>query len=98
MVFFNIIITLTAVGSSTGGAAITGLPFTSANDGFFNVITDLSKINTYPSGCTFLAHEINPNTTAVLLASAGAGNRSQLQDTNFSSADEVQISGFYWTA
>lgn len=97
VVYFNIIITLTSKGSSTGAATIQGLPFTSANDGFFNVISDISKVDNYPAGCTFLSHEIDPNTTHVNLAAVGAGNRTALLDTNFANTDEIQVSGFYWT-
>jgi len=100
VVYLNIIITLTNKGSSTGVATITGIPgpLTSANDGFFNVFADKSKINTYPAGCTFLSHEINPNSNDIVLGAQGAANRTSLLDTNFANTDEVQLSGFYWVA
>lgn len=96
VVYINIIIVLTNKGSSTGNATISGLPFTSANDGFYNVFTDLSKINNYPAGTTFLSHEVDPNTSVIKLAAAGANNRTALIDTNFANTDEIQLSGFYW--
>jgi hypothetical protein len=84
--------------NSTGNATAEGMPFTSANDGFFAIFNDLSLVNTFPSGCTYLSHEMNPNSNNVQLSALGAANRTGLTDSNFTNTTEIQFSGFYWLA
>ena len=99
MVFFFLIITLTAKGSSTGTARVTGLPFTAANDGYGSLFIDQSSINNYPSGVTYMSHGIAPNTSIVNLYGNGNANaRTALTDAAFANTDQLQVAGFYWTS
>lgn len=96
MVYIRIAIVLTSKGSSTGNAAIGGLPFTSANDG---ILTPMfyAAIGTTKAASTYFTAYINPSATTLNLTfgSTTAGTLSGLNDTNFSGTDQIYISGFY---
>lgn len=98
VVYFNINIFLTSKGSSVGNATITGLPFASANDGQVQMIGIEAFLNTYPAGTTYIVGELDPNTSAVIIAACGAGNQVAVTNTEFANNSELTISGFYWVA
>ncbi len=97
MVFFNVTIAISSKGSSTGNASITLPPITSANDNCFQSCSTQINIPSYPSGCTYITSEINPNSTVLNIVAVGAGNETGVTDANFGGTDTIEVSGFYWT-
>lgn len=98
VVYFCINLFLTSAGSATGAATVTGLPFTSANDGFVQTIPIQCFLSSYPSGTTYIVGELNPNSNDIAIAACGAANQTAVLNSNFNSSSELTISGFYWTA
>jgi hypothetical protein len=91
----NGIITLTAKGSSTGNAIITGLPFTSANavGEYTSVSLRLDRVSFLNVPCGYVA----PNTNSVNLEQITIGGTvSQLTDANFINSS-VLIWNFTYT-
>jgi hypothetical protein len=89
-------ITLSAKGSSTGAAKVTGLPFTSAADtrGMLSV-----QIVSNGSGASNLdASGVSPGTLIIDLRSQGATGFSELTDANFTDTTRIIGSGFYTAA
>lgn len=89
----NIRIILTAKGSSTGSAIITGLPFSpnadaAATSGYYG---SLASITSTPVASTFFGG------TTVLLYNSGAASASQLSNTNFSNTSDLSIAINYVT-
>lgn len=96
-VFFRCYVVLSAKGSSTGDALITGLPFTSINGnplspvtvGFYNGL----------AGLTFCPlASVNTNTAAITLYQGGAASVGNLTDANFTNSSYLSLSGFYPSA
>jgi hypothetical protein len=91
MVFFQGRVTLSAKGSSTGNATVTGLPFTNgavpggANVGFWNNMT----------GLTALVLQIGASTTTLLCRNAGATITAAITDTSFNATSDIMFSGSY---
>jgi hypothetical protein len=85
---FNITIDLSNKGSSAGGAAITGLPFTVAEATVTAAfISNISAVGTIPQ---FLA-----NSTVVDLYYQSTGSNAQYTNGNFNNNSSVLISGTY---
>jgi len=97
VVYFNVSITLTNKGSSTGAANITGLPFTSANDGFF-MFDSLSTIASLPASTTQFYAYIAPATSTLVLGAQGSANQTGLTNANFANNTYLTITGFYWVS
>lgn len=99
IVFVKIQVTLTNKGSSTGNAAITGLPFTSANDAF-KITVNISTNNvTYDAGYTWCTANVPANSTTINLIENGSGvANTALTNSNFANNSQILIGSFYFTA
>ena len=97
LVYFNVTISLTSKGSSTGNATITLPPIVSANDGIFQACATQSFLNTYPGSATYIIGEIPPASSSVNLVGCGANTQTAVTDVEFANNSEIQMSGFYWT-
>lgn len=94
MVFFRCYVVLSAKGSSTGDALVTGLPFTSVNGnpispvtvGFYNGLASLTF-------CPIAS--ISTNVTTITLHQGGAASVGNLTDANFTNSSYLSLSGFY---
>jgi hypothetical protein len=96
LVYIEFDITLSAKGSSTGAAKVTGLPFTSASDsrGMLSV-----QIVSNGSGASNLdASGVSPGTLIIDLRSQGATGFSELTDANFTGTTRIIGSGHYLAA
>jgi hypothetical protein len=82
-VFFDINIVLSAKGSSTGSAAITGLPFTPAT----SLASYICRTNI---AAIVVVVRTNADTTLVFENSAGSG---ALSDTSFAATTSVRVTG-----
>lgn len=94
MVWFDIQITLTARGSSTGDAEISGLPFTSAATGtgvvMFGSYTAFQSLTSMPFG------RVPPSGTSISLrTSGGATSHALMQHTNLNTTSSFTLSGYY---
>ncbi len=88
---------LSSKGSSTGSAAITGLPFTTSNITNLNSVATLQLNNvavTVPSGVTSSAAA---NSAEVTLAYLSAGSNTALLDTDFTNTSIVTLNLIYQT-
>jgi hypothetical protein len=98
-VVFSIRIVLTAKGSSTGNASISGLPFTAGSTfrGNFSVFHQSVNIDTAGGYYTFCAQP-NPSNTTLTLREVGdniAG--AAITNSDFSDTSLVDICGTYRT-
>ena len=88
---------LTAKGTSTGVAIITGLPFTSAN-----ITRNYAAASIRTKGVSFadnvMAHNSLNTTTLELFESTNAGVVSQIYDTNFENTSNIMINVSYKVA
>lgn len=99
IVFVKIQVTLTNKGSSTGNAAITGLPFTSANDAFKITVPISANTVTYNASYTWCTANVGANGTTINLIQNGSGQtNTALTNTNFANTSQILIGGFYFTA
>lgn len=98
VIHFNINITLTAKGTDTGDATITGLPVAAASDSQTIQVASRVKLNTYPTGTTYVMGEINAGGTSISIAAAGAANLSAVTDAEFANDSQINLTGFYWVA
>jgi hypothetical protein len=92
MLFFNIEIVLSAVGSSTGAATVTGLPVAvaaTANVPIILVSTTLTTGNLY-------AYCQLTGSTAVLYEGNISGTQTALTNTFFGSSSQIWITGVYF--
>lgn len=93
-VIFDLIVVISAKGSSTGAAVIGGLPFTAAN-------TVLKPVSPYMTGlgAGTDAHQIEcaliPNTATVGLYLSVLGVIQALQDNSFGATPTIALSGHY---
>lgn len=90
VVYIYVYISLTAKGTSTGAALVTGLPFTTSTDG--------TMVNYQPNKSTFIGQTkgaIISNTIGLFQVSE-AGVESQLTDANFTDISQIRVGGFYF--
>lgn len=90
VITFTMSLELSAKGSSTGTAAITGLPYNAASTSIFTISADsltfTGSLNArIPGGSSTISLDVFPT----------GGARTQLSDTAFVNATYVQISGTY---
>lgn len=90
------IITLTAKGSSTGAAKITGLPWTVRNDNDSQSAPSFYIVNITFTGQMQGFVDINA-TTITLAQSTEAGVASNLTDTNFANNSQITVAFDYRT-
>lgn len=95
--FVNGIISLSAKGSSTGNALITGLPFTVLNDDAARSPLTISCSSLVYSG-QFQSQFRKNETTANLQQLTEAGTLSALTDTAFSATTSLFFAGSYRTS
>jgi hypothetical protein len=96
-VWFSGRVTLSAKGSSTGSATLTGLPFTVRNNADSNSIISIQIRNTTYTGQAMGLTNLNA-TTIALQQVVEAGTASNLADTNFTNTSDIFFSGFYQVA
>ena len=93
IVYLSGYFTLTAKGSSTGSALLTGLPFTAVNLGaqtesfVFNSAGNMASLTSVPTGT------VNDNATTVSFNHWGAAGTSALTEANFTDTTTVKFSG-----
>jgi hypothetical protein len=90
MVYFEATVVLTAKGSSTGAAQVTGLPFSGASVPPYAIIRGISVNLT---SITTLAAYVT-SSALQLVNDAGSGF-TNVTDTNFSNTSQVYLSGCY---
>jgi hypothetical protein len=91
-VFFQIYLFLSAKGSSTGAALVTGLPFTQATPPTY------TPLSLYLSGMSSLSGAmmalVQASTQTVSLYQLGTGGPTSLTHANFGNTSEVIVAGF----
>lgn len=97
VVFFNIQLSLSSKGSSTGNATIANLPFASGMGSDATYVV-LGVSVTYPASCTSLMAILGNGTTTLTLYGAGSGAFSNLTNTGVANTSTIQLTGLYWTA
>ena len=97
VVYFNISITLSSKGSSTGAAAVS-LPSTPASDSSDQIGAVLITGGTtaFPTGTTQIVYDISGGTATASLFGVGTTGFSNVVDTNFTNTTLLRLSGFYW--
>lgn len=89
-VTFTCQIQLSAKGSSTGAAAITGLPYTVAQETYF-----ACSSSNLTFGGQFSPRSVSGSTNILVDSCTSGGGRSQLTDTAFSASTILCVSGTY---
>lgn len=92
LIFFTININLTAKGSSTGSATVTGLPFVAANIGFAPVSTYFDSLSSVAGELAALVVQSTPTINLYQLAT---GTSAALTNANFNNGSSVFLSGVY---
>ena len=98
VVHFSFRLILSAKGSSTGGAVMAGLPFTSANtNGNFGAVpvAFADAVSSFDKTLTWI---VDPNATTIALRYCNGTNYADLNDTNFTNSSNIIASGTYRTA
>jgi hypothetical protein len=93
-VFASGSVVLTNKGSSSGAATLTGLPFTTANDGMF-VAASVGFASGMSSVTGALISMIAPNTSRFSLYHSNNGAAAAVTNTNFSNSTQLFISAFF---
>ena len=92
-VFISGQLTLTAKGSSTGTALISGLPFTSKSDASFGFSVhrgaNMAALTSVPTAYT------GPNNTTIAMKDWAATGVVNLDETNFTDTSDIEFSGTY---
>jgi hypothetical protein len=92
LVWFMVNLVLSAKGSSTGAAAVGGLPFVSA-------AADFQPVSTYSDTLSSIVGQVAalivPATSAVTLYQLGTGTAAQLTHANFNNSSTLYVSGVY---
>lgn len=95
VVHYVIAITLTAVGSSTGVASISGLPVTAATGADYACSMLVSSMNAAVT--TTVQAQVGNNSTTITPTKYSAGTNTVLQNTDFTATSTVRLSGIYFT-
>ena len=96
VVYFTFVILLSSKGSSTGLAAVTGLPVAAgATVGNYQNIGSLAG-GSFSAGSNAFMGVIFGGTTSISLYETTPLNSFQLNDTNFTNTSSFGITGFYW--
>lgn len=95
-VFFSILVQLTSKGTSTGGASVTGFPYTfgsSSPTNFF--FTYLNNAVSFPTGTYNVVAEPVSSTTAFRLIGIGpaTGGTPLVTDSNFGNNTDIYFTG-----
>lgn len=96
-VYFSIDITLSNKGSSTGGATIAGLPFTSASTPAYDFVLYITTLSSAPASTTYNIAELSGSGTSVTLfaVNGGTGASTQYTNTHFANNTTVRCTGTY---
>jgi hypothetical protein len=98
VVHFSFRLILSAKGSSTGGAVMAGLPFTSANtNGNFGAVP-VAFADAVVSFDKTLTWIVDPNATTIAIRYCNGTNYADMNDTNFTNSSNIIASGTYRTA
>ena len=92
MVFFEVSIYLSAKGSSTGEARVTGLPYTVKAGPPYNTLPMRAETM---AGTTALVAAAYPATTTVIMYNYAGNTITALTDANFNGTSVIYISGTY---
>lgn len=93
-VFFNLSVVLTAKGSSTGAAKVTGLPF-AANSTANNVQCFAVRVLSLNSASGGMQARVLPSASVIDLGMTATGGSPNLTDVEFQNTTTVNISGHY---
>jgi hypothetical protein len=92
VVVFDLMVTLSAKGSSTGSAQITGLPITAAGNAVPSIhVTAM----TAGVGDTHVQSVVASATTNIVLRDISGGSQANLTDVDFTNTSQIRISGTY---
>jgi hypothetical protein len=97
-VYFNIYISVSSIGSSTGVAAITNLPFItalSATSG--DIYIPFSQRNAITTSAPVFGYSSNATVLSLYSTNLLGGGASNLTNSNFANASEFNIQGWYQT-
>jgi hypothetical protein len=93
MAFVQFYVLLTNKGISTGGAVISGLPYTAVSGSF-----RYGTLSIYMSGVSVAGHlegYIDPGTTNFVLRKVTSGGTASLTDADFTNGTDILVSGCY---
>jgi hypothetical protein len=95
LVFFSLNIVLTAKGSSTGVAVISGLPVAASSAAYTAPATYVDGMSSISGAIVAL---IAPSASACAIYQTATGSTAQLTNSNFTNATNVFLSGVYAVA
>lgn len=100
MVFIQLAIDLSSMGSSTGLAQVNGLPFTILTDAIYAGDANMGgSLITLNSGYTYNYVQFDSGSTSVNLIQGGSGQGLiQITNTNFANNSSFAIWGYYFTS
>jgi hypothetical protein len=96
-VFYDITIVLSAKGSSTGTALITGLPFTSGSSGSNFVAGAMFASSMSAGTTTMVVGQLNQSNTTITMIRYDAGSAVALTDASFTDTSSIRFNGHYRT-
>jgi hypothetical protein len=96
VVHYRIYITLSAKGTSTGAAAVTGLPFTVAAGGSTFHLQNLSFVGVTYTGNPFAITSPVSTTISLSYNNGATGAAGSITDTNFTNTSTIYLSGTYF--
>jgi hypothetical protein len=92
IVVFDLTVTLSAKGSSTGNAQVTGMPITAADNSIASIhITGM----TAGVGDTHVQAAVGGTPTVVALRDISGGAQANLTDVDFTNTSSIRVSGAY---
>lgn len=100
MVFFAVYIALSALGSSTGAATVTGFPVNCGNSNGIYYTVNISQVYavTYSTNYSFIIGKFSGGTAILSLVQVGSGQgATNLLNTNLGAQATLAFSGFYKT-
>ena len=98
VIFIQLRINLTSKGSSTGVAAIGGLPFTSATDGAVQIFAaEGFDLNHTTGGLQFYGL-VSQTSTSMEIRDCGSSVDAQLTDGEFQDTSRWSVTGYYWVS
>ncbi|HEY4133510.1 MAG TPA: hypothetical protein VGM50_23020 [Gemmatimonadaceae bacterium] len=95
LVWFKLDIGLSAKGSSTGAAVITGLPFTADTLSTMHCAITIGFASGFSSVAGGYTAIVAQGTTNIAVYQNATGTNAQLTDANFTNASRIIVSGWY---
>jgi len=98
ILFFEIYLSLSAKGTSTGQATITGLPVATAASPSALIPAFSSRVDQLAAGVTNVEARALAGTTTIELAKFAAGTSTNLANTDYGNFTTMSVTGYYFTA